>query len=342
MRYFDRVLDRTNQSLHLVTEYCSEGDLYALIKKCKRERRYVSEDLVWSVFHQLLKALDLCHNREEGTILHRDVKPANIFLASHNKIKLGDFGLARVLGSNSVYAKTYVGTPYYMSPEQVRSLRYDSKSDVWSVGCVIYELAALDVPFTAKSQLELAVKIKAGKFPPLPRVFSSDLQRVVRQMLQVNPRHRPSVARLLQHPRFRTGEDDEEPTTSRSSGETAAVATTTTATTTTTTTATTATAAAVATAHDRERRLADRERRLAERESALKVREAKVERVYAMLKRRLAATESLDEIYANEGISRKENRGVTGTTTYNRVRYNVKRPTIPTSRSRKYPLHDAN
>ena len=88
--------------------------------------------------------------------------------------------------------------------------------------------------------------------------------------------------------------------------------------------------------------MADRERRLAERESALKVREAKVERVYAMLKRRLAATESLDEIYANEGISRKENRGVTGTTTYNRVRYNVKRPTIPTSRSRKYPLHDAN
>ena len=62
-------------------------------------------------------ALDCCHNSGTSKILHRDLKPANIFLDENNNLKLGDFGLARILHENSVFCKTHVGTPYYMSPE---------------------------------------------------------------------------------------------------------------------------------------------------------------------------------------------------------------------------------
>ena len=65
----------------------------------------------------MLLALEACHTRKEGKILHRDLKPGNIFLDEKNNVKLGDFGLSRVMNEDSVFAYTHVGTPYYMSPE---------------------------------------------------------------------------------------------------------------------------------------------------------------------------------------------------------------------------------
>ena len=99
-------------------EYCPGGDLSQLLRKCRKEKDYIAEDVVWKVFAQLCVALNECHNRPQGgRILHRDVKPANVFLDDQNNIKLGDFGLARIMGEDSVFCKTHVGTPYYMSPE---------------------------------------------------------------------------------------------------------------------------------------------------------------------------------------------------------------------------------
>jgi serine/threonine protein kinase len=83
--------------------------------------------------------------------MHRDIKPGNIFLDRDQNVKLGDFGLSRVMGQESHYAYTHVGTPYYMSPEQISEKPYDEKSDLWSVGCIIYELAALKPPFEASN-----------------------------------------------------------------------------------------------------------------------------------------------------------------------------------------------
>jgi NIMA (never in mitosis gene a)-related kinase len=104
-------------------------------------------------------------------------------------IKLGDFGLARILSKHSLYARTNVGTPFYMSPEQISGMAYNEKSDVWSLGCVIYELAALMPPFEASNQVALALKIKEGRFPPLSSRYSSELQRVVASMLQTEVRY---------------------------------------------------------------------------------------------------------------------------------------------------------
>lgn len=77
------------------------------------------------------------------------MKPGNIFLDANNDAKVGDFGLARVMNQDSMFAQTHVGTPYYMSPEQINEQKYNEKSDIWSLGCIIYEMAALRPPFKA-------------------------------------------------------------------------------------------------------------------------------------------------------------------------------------------------
>ena len=134
---------------------------------------------------QILLALRECHYKgiPDKKILHRDLKPSNIFLDNNDNVKLGDFGLSRIIpvdGSEKQepqpsMADTNVGTPYYMSPEQINEIEYDEKTDIWSLGCVIYELIALQPPFMANSHLALAEKILAGQIERIPERYSEDL-----------------------------------------------------------------------------------------------------------------------------------------------------------------------
>eukprot|EP01111_Echinosteliopsis_oligospora_P012094 TRINITY_DN4109_c0_g1_i1.p1 TRINITY_DN4109_c0_g1~~TRINITY_DN4109_c0_g1_i1.p1 ORF type:complete len:359 (-),score=82.41 TRINITY_DN4109_c0_g1_i1:103-1149(-) len=200
VRYYDRIIDRESTTLRIVMEFCPCGDLAGLIKKCRIEKQYIDEDVIWKILLQILQALAECHNRKDGIILHRDIKPGNIFLDQGRNVKLGDFGLARVLGDHSHFANTYVGTPFYMSPEQMAGLPYNEKCDVWSLGCLIYELAALVPPFDAATQAILTSKIKAGKYAKLPPQYSEELCRLIAMMLSVDRIKRPSVNDLLNYP----------------------------------------------------------------------------------------------------------------------------------------------
>ena len=183
-------------------EYCEGGDMRTLLRKCKKDKDYIAEDVIWKIFTQILLALNECHNRKSGKILHRDLKPANIFLDGENNVKLGDFGLSKMMGDQSVFAHTHVGTPYYMSPEQINEKEYDEKSDIWSAGCLLYEIAALRPPFEATNHLSLAMKIRAGKFDRLPIRYSEELQKLIEIMLNANPERRPSAENLLKFPLF--------------------------------------------------------------------------------------------------------------------------------------------
>ncbi|XP_012589657.1 PREDICTED: serine/threonine-protein kinase Nek2 [Condylura cristata] len=118
VRYYDRIIDRTNTTLYIVMEHCEGGDLAGVIAKGTKERQYLEEEFVLRVMTQLALALRECHRRSDGghTVLHRDLKPANVFLDARQNVKLGDFGLARILKHDTSFAKTFVGTPYYMSP----------------------------------------------------------------------------------------------------------------------------------------------------------------------------------------------------------------------------------
>ncbi|CAD6886423.1 unnamed protein product [Tilletia laevis] len=130
-------------------------------------------------------------------VLHRDLKPENVFLDALGNIKLGDFGLSKQVGTAEL-ARTYVGTPYYMSPELATGGPYDAKSDIWALGCIAYELCARKPPFDAANQADLTIKIKAGEVPHLPAQYSPELGKVIRAMLSLNPRSRPTTRQLLQ------------------------------------------------------------------------------------------------------------------------------------------------
>ncbi|KAK3516830.1 hypothetical protein QTP70_023707 [Hemibagrus guttatus] len=201
VRYYDRIIDRTNTTLYIVMEFCEGGDLATLITKCIKERRYLEEEFILRVMTQLSLALKECHSRKNdggSTVLHRDLKPANIFLDAKQNVKLGDFGLARILRHETSFAKTFVGTPYYMSPEQMNHMSYNEKSDIWSLGCLLYELCALSPPFTAYNQEELAEKITEGKFRRIPYRYSDELNTLLCRMLHLKDYLRPSVESILQ------------------------------------------------------------------------------------------------------------------------------------------------
>src|ERR1700712_1392234 len=122
-----------------------------------------------------------------------------VFLDSDNNVKLGDFGLSKIIRSHD-FASTYVGTPYYMSPEICAAEKYTTASDIWSLGCLIYELCTWSPPFNARSHIELFTKIKLGKVAPLPPNYSAELQKVISSCLQVNSSARPQTQHLLSLP----------------------------------------------------------------------------------------------------------------------------------------------
>ena len=148
-------------------------------------------------FVQICMGLKHCHDRK---ILHRDLKAQNIFLTSTGLVKLGDFGIARVLTGTAEMASTVVGTPYYLSPEIVENKKYNAKSDIWSLGVVLYELAALQVPFSGSNLPQLVINITRGSFAAAPAHFSKELHQLINSMLQQNPSQRPTVQKLLREP----------------------------------------------------------------------------------------------------------------------------------------------
>ena len=200
VRYYDRIIDKKHSRIYIIMEYCEGGDLNQLIKRCKKTGEFIAEDIIWKIFTQVLLAIHVIHNHKEGKILHRDIKPSNIFLDKDNNVKLGDFGLSRELSDQSKFAYSHVGTPYYMSPEQIDETKYNEKSDIWSLGCFLYELTTFHPPFEAKNQIMLAMRIKSGKVEKINKRYSEELWRVITWMLTVNYNNRPSSEDLLNIP----------------------------------------------------------------------------------------------------------------------------------------------
>ncbi|KAL3460626.1 kinase-like domain-containing protein [Aspergillus heterothallicus] len=224
--YYHREHLKASQDLYLYMEYCGGGDLSMVIKNLKRTNKYAEEDFVWRILSQLVTALYRCHygtdpaevgsnllgpaskpsglkgKQAQMTILHRDLKPENIFLGTDNTVKLGDFGLSKLMNSHD-FASTYVGTPFYMSPEICAAEKYTLRSDIWAVGCIMYELCQREPPFNARTHIQLVQRIREGKFAPLPDFYSSELKSVIASCLRVNPDHRPDTASLINSPVIR-------------------------------------------------------------------------------------------------------------------------------------------
>lgn len=241
--YYHREHLKATQDIYLYMEYCGGGDLSKVIQKLKANNQFAEEPFVWSIFGQLVTALYRCHYgvdapevgknimlhgnatkpqglrpKNQVMILHRDLKPENgkclhqyssvlvltitVFLGADNSVKLGDFGLSKLMQSHD-FASTYVGTPFYMSPEICAAERYTLHSDIWSLGCIMYELCAREPPFNARTHFQLVQKIKDGRVDPLPSIYSLELQSVIKNCLKTNPLLRPDTAQLLNLPMIR-------------------------------------------------------------------------------------------------------------------------------------------
>ncbi|NXU75893.1 NEK3 kinase, partial [Oreotrochilus melanogaster] len=181
-----------NGHLYIVMEYCDDGDL---MEKIKHQRgKFFPEDTILCWFVQMCLGVKHIHDKH---VLHRDIKSKNVFLTQNGKVKLGDFGSARILAHPLSYACTYVGTPYYVPPEIWENMPYNNKSDIWSLGCILYELCTLKHPFQANSWKHLILKICKGSYNPLPSHYSYELHYLIKQMFKRNPKSRPSASTIL-------------------------------------------------------------------------------------------------------------------------------------------------
>ena len=188
--YKDSFLDR-EQYLNIVMIYCDGGDIYTKTRQAKGKNFSEQQIMDWLV--QMALALYYLHERK---ILHRDLKTQNIFL-KNGKIRLGDFGIAKVLDSTRDFANTCIGTPYYMSPELFKNRPYSYKSDIWALGCVLYEMCNLRHAFDAQSFNGLAMKILRGSYPPLNNTYSKSLRDLITRMLSIKPSMRPTIVDIL-------------------------------------------------------------------------------------------------------------------------------------------------
>lgn len=195
IQYIDSFID--NSELYIVFEWAEHGDLRRLLRRANESKTSLQEVQVWRYFVQVCDGIRHMH---EARIMHRDIKPANIFLASNGSVKLGDLGLGRAFSSQTYEALSKVGTPLYMSPEVLDGRGYEWKSDVWSLGCLLYELATLRSPFKAEGDnlYTLFKKISVGKYEALPAHHSPALQSLVQHMIQLDPTRRLDIHATLE------------------------------------------------------------------------------------------------------------------------------------------------
>ena len=193
VKYYDSF--KENENLNIVMEYCDGGDLNDFLIEKKKLGQPLEEPFIWKIFIKITIGLADIHKLK---ILHRDLKTLNIFLKQNFDIKIGDLGVAKVLSKNN-FARTVIGTPYYLSPEICEEKPYNDKSDVWALGCILYELCTFKHPFEARSQGALILKILNNKPEPINNTFSKELNNIIYMLLDKNYDKRPSCIEILKN-----------------------------------------------------------------------------------------------------------------------------------------------
>ena len=192
--YKEAFWDNKSKSLNIVMEYCDDGDLETKINIMKRNKQRFEEPLIWEYAIQIVEGLKALHDKK---ILHRDLKSANIFLVKgKNQCKIGDLNVSKVMKDNSII-NSQIGTPTYSSPEVWNAEPYSYKSDLWSVGCIIYEMCSLRQPFKGKNMEELCDHICSGKIEKISSRYSEELWNMIQMLLEVDIKKRADCNTFL-------------------------------------------------------------------------------------------------------------------------------------------------
>ena len=193
--YKEAFIEEETETLCIVMEYADKGDLYQKILHLKKIGCLIEEIDAWKIFIQMVRGLKSLHDLK---ILHRDLKSANIFLFSDGTAKIGDLNVSKVAQKGLGYTQT--GTPYYASPEVWNENPYDNKSDIWSLGCVTYEMLTLHPPFRAKDMEQLYNRVIKGQYKKIGEKYSEDMNEIIDFLLKVKPKDRPNCDEILKHP----------------------------------------------------------------------------------------------------------------------------------------------
>ncbi|KAF6024037.1 hypothetical protein EB796_017643 [Bugula neritina] len=180
--------------MHIVQDYCDGGTLDDKIISMRKTQNYFKEHTIMEWFIQIAMAVQYIHSHK---ILHRDLKAQNVFMTKSDGVKLGDFGIAKVLDNTLDAAVTCVGTPCYLSPELCQDIPYSSKSDIWALGCLLFELCALKPAFDGNNLISLFYKITKAEYASLPDQFSEEIKRLIAAILIKEADVRPSASAIL-------------------------------------------------------------------------------------------------------------------------------------------------
>jgi len=186
-----------NFQLCIVMDYAEGGDLFKIVDRTRRKCQQIGEPKILRWMTQSFLAIKYLHDKH---VLHRDLKSQNIFLSGSGRIKLGDFGISKVLEGTECFAKTSIGTPYYLAPEICSQRPYSWAADIWALGCILFEMSMLRVPFDAQNFKQLCDRITRTAAPKISSNFSPELRELCADMLQREARKRPTASDILQRP----------------------------------------------------------------------------------------------------------------------------------------------
>ena len=193
VKYYDSFSD--NDSFNIVMEYCDSLDLKKFIDDHKKKSKFIEKDLIYQIISDICLGIKEIHNKK---IIHRDLKPSNLFIGGDLKIKIGDFGVAKQLLNYNEYTNTRTGTLSYTAPEIINGEQYNNKVDIWSLGCIIYELCTLNVCFEDDSLTSLINKIIESKKERINNnIYGSDLQNLIDLLLIKDRTKRPDIDKII-------------------------------------------------------------------------------------------------------------------------------------------------
>jgi NIMA (never in mitosis gene a)-related kinase len=200
----------SQNKLYIILEFCPNGDLFKFIESRKRlisiraldsnkftrGSGFFEEKEIWFIFHQI--CLGLKHLHENG-IIHRDIKTLNILISSnYTTYKISDLGVSRQISENTLFLNTFYGTPFYLSPELIENKAYNEKTDIWSLGVILYELSALKAPFAGRTFVELTQKIASCEFEQIPSFYSHWMRQLISRILVREYQKRPSISQIVE------------------------------------------------------------------------------------------------------------------------------------------------
>ncbi len=191
----------SNNCLYIIMEFMDNGDISGFIDAHKKFKKPVREEEVWNILLQSMNALSYIHKKN---IIHRDIKPANLFMTNEKTIKIGDFGVSAKVQSfqtsvreENFFNNTIVGTPLFMSPEMLNNSDYDQKTDVYSMGCAIFELCYFQPPRKAiPSEIPGLILFTELKISENKDYYSQQLKNIINKMIEISPDKRPTSEQI--------------------------------------------------------------------------------------------------------------------------------------------------